>query len=382
MSDGMQFTFLCHAPVDAPVARELAQWLELNTPCRIRLSECGEGAAHDMVEAADQGMSCESVVLLLSPASVRGEWKRDRWEEVLINQPQAGDAAALACLLLADCKFPHLLRRRDFFVDSLAGRRALKRWLMARRTRVRSLPTGPADAGAEAVEDLRCRLADSPGFASDVPRDLALAFARECARDFEGAVWVDGTRRSMAGIAGDLGHALGLALHGPPADSIERLQDFCASRRLLVVFDNCSVVPFESLGKCSVLRTAPHQGPAPLRVESLAEIIGAWTTSPETCLEVLRDLETVLTAHPWDEVRGIASSAVALLRHRERAGELLELVEALIPRAAEAGDTPSLRHFDWERSWILQAWGRTESVDVPILSPVPGDQLTLPFPAG
>jgi hypothetical protein len=379
----MHYAFLCHAPSDGDTARELGHWLEVHTPCAIRLAECGAGCADDLIEAADQAMSANAVVLLLSPASVPEKWVRSRWEPVLLEQPAQG-GAALASVVLAECKFPELLRRRDCFPSDLAGRRALKRWLLARFPQVESVPAGKGGDGVAAaeVEELRVRLADAVGTADGVPRDVALAFVRECAAEFEGAVWVDGTRRTSVGIAGDLGEALGLTLEGPPEDSLERLRDFCAGRRLLVVFDNCGQRAAEITGRSSVLRTAPHAGPEAAGVEELARRFAAWAADPGPCLAALRDVAGAIEGHAWREVREIASGAAALLGRRRRAAELLELAELALPRAAAAGDTAAVRRFEWERDWILQAWGRPGPVTAPVMPPEVGEQLALEFPAG
>jgi hypothetical protein len=174
-------------------------------------------------------------------------------------------------------------------------------------------------------------------------------------------------------------HAAGLRLSGPADQDRERLREFCGARRLLLVFDNCGVPPFPRGGKCSMLLTAPHAGGEPLRAAELERLFRNWMREPEPCLAALGDVPAAIGQTAWSQVRGLAYSAVALLRHQERAAELLELVEELIPRARTAGDESAVRHFEWERSWLVQAWERTEAIAAPVLAPAPGDQLTLSF---
>ena len=146
----MDFAFLCHAPEDAASAHDLGDYLERNCPCGIRYTECGSGAAYDLLEAAEQSMAASAVILLLSPASMPERWVRSRWEPVLIEQP-AEAGTGLACVELRECRFPELLRRRDFFDASLAGRRALKRWLLKRFPAVVEVPEGAAPPAPQSV---------------------------------------------------------------------------------------------------------------------------------------------------------------------------------------------------------------------------------------
>src|SRR5262249_55670227 len=139
----MNFAFICHAPEDGTEARGLGNWLERNSPCEIRYAQCGAGSPHDLIEAVEQSMSAPWGIVLLSPASVPERWVRSRWEPVLLQDPEEA-GVALAFVELRACKSPDLLRRRNFFDASLAGRRALKRWLLQRHPSVVELPEAPA----------------------------------------------------------------------------------------------------------------------------------------------------------------------------------------------------------------------------------------------
>ncbi len=175
-------------------------------------------------------------------------WKRERWEPVFLREPGVL-GTRLAYLLLRDCRFPELFRRGNFFDlsgDSLAGMRALKRWVWG--------ASAPVPGGS--FEVLRRRIADRPAAESGLSVEEAHAFAEQCRADFEAVFQIDCARRTRAGILGDIGHALGLRL----VDSAERnraaLKEFCATRRCLFVFDHLAVPDRDVVdlgGKTSVI---------------------------------------------------------------------------------------------------------------------------------
>ena len=377
----MDFVFLCHAPEDAAAAYDLGGYLERNCPCDIRYNECGAGAAHDLLEAAEQSMAARAVILLLSPASMPERWIRNRWEPVLLDQPREA-GIGMACVELRECRFPELLRRRDFFDAALDGRRALKRWLLEKFPAVVEMPEGGVPSAPEPVlEDLRCRLADEPGSASGVPLETALAFARASVPDFEGVIWLDCTRRTRAGVTGDLCAALGLGVSGVIEENEEELRRVLASRRLLVVFDNFAGDPIAREGRCSTLATAPREGAEPRPFAEVAEAFARWTIEDRRCLALLRDLPAAINGNrDWPQVRTLAFDAVGLLgRRRERAAELLELLDLLIARAWDEGDDEAVRKLEWERGWIPTHAHRSRP-HAP--APAPGEQLSLDLLCG
>jgi 3',5'-cyclic AMP phosphodiesterase CpdA len=147
----------------------------------------------DLLEKVEQALQADAVLVLLSPDSTPARWVRERWESVLVRQPhEYGTRVALA--LLADCRFPPLLRHQTFFdlaSDRLAAFRRIKQWLL----QVRPLPNPisfappPPDPrpGREAeLEELRRLLSDQPGVVSLTATDqsaLAAEFARRFADD-------------------------------------------------------------------------------------------------------------------------------------------------------------------------------------------------------
>jgi hypothetical protein len=375
MAELMNFVFLCHAPADAGGAAALGGWLERNSSCEIRLTQCGAGTPHDLIEAAEQSMSAAAVVLLLSPDSVPERWERKRWEPVLLEEP-ASSGVGMAFIGWRECRFPDLLRRRDYFGNSLEERRRLKRWLLRRFPRFTELPPYAGSVSAERIESLRTALADDAGTAEDVPADAALAFAHACQTDFEGVLWIDATRRTRGALMGDLARALGLAVPGTVEGNEDAVRCFCASRRMLIVFDNCAELPFVCEGKTSLVRTAPHHVVAPRPFDEVAGVFASWYRSEEATEAALRDVRTALeTGGDWDAVRNLGRSAVAALKRRpERAAELLEVLRLLHGLALQQGDPTAAADFDNELSWLSGDTGRRAQA-----LPAPGEQLAFDF---
>ncbi len=176
------------------------------------------------------------VVLLLSKGSWPGRWPRERWEPILFDKTQEA-GAELFSLLLEDCAFPPLLRRRNF-VDAmpnpLTAMRSLKRWLWNRQA---ADPQVLNSAFSGDLEDLYAILADQPGTLRTSGAE-ASRFVKEASQEFEAVIWIACHERSLAQIVGELGAQLGLPLEGPVAQNCRRVQDLLASRRCLLVLDS------------------------------------------------------------------------------------------------------------------------------------------------
>jgi hypothetical protein len=177
-------------------------------------------------------------------------------------------------------------------------------------------------------------------------------------------------------VLGDLSAALALGVSGVIEENEEELRRVVASRRLLVVFDNFAGDPIAREGRCSTIATAPREGAEPRPFAEVARAFAQWTNNDRQCLALLRDLPAAIQGNrDWPRVRTLAWDAIALLsRRRERAAELLELLDLLIARAWDEGDDEALRKLEWERSWIPTHANRSRPVSPP---PAPGDQLSL-----
>jgi hypothetical protein len=373
----MRSAVLCHALQDAQFAKELGDFLELNCPLTVSHQE-----AADVVEAVERGLS-DVTLVLLSPDCSLG--KRERWEPVLLNQPKEL-GTDIAFLLLRECKFPDLLRRQHFFdlsQDLLLGRRALKRWLLKHSHQITvNLPDRSAAQvlTSEALEDLRSRLADSPGPEEDLAPEAALAFAHACKDEFEGVFWIDCAHRSRAGILGDAAQALGLRLSGTLEQNRTALRDFCAGRRCLFVLENIAAEDQQFAtfaGKSSVIFTDRGLPRSRRSFEETAALFSAWTRNTDACLPALGDARSFLRTSK-DSMQ-LGPSMVALLKHQDRLAEAYEILDMLVQAARATDDLASLRRFAWEQSWILERWDEPVSLDVPLPLFREPKQLTLAF---
>ena len=142
-------------------------------------------------------------------------------------------------------------RERAFFDltrDRLAAFREIKRWLVALEHGSRQLEFEPArqsgvDGCDAEMEKLRQSLADAPGTATlngAGITTLALEFARQSKRDFEGLVWLSCTEQTLATLAGDMASQLGMSLEGDVEENLIQLGKLCSQRRLLIVLDDAS----------------------------------------------------------------------------------------------------------------------------------------------
>lgn len=262
--------FLTHSRQDRPVACELVGFIErgMSDGVLVDSGEIGEG--ENLLDKTGEGLSAQAILVLLSPASVPGQWARDEWMRALIHEPR--DAGVpIAFLLCGDCRIPELLRRGKFFElgnDPLAAFRKVKHWLLEvqpARPDPPRLPR-PVHRGSREteLETLRCAIADKPGLAliegppGAGKTALAAEFADRHESDFEWTVWVDCAHRGAAGIAGDLASVLGLRLERSIAESNESVRRFLETRRVLLVLDGADATAAGVVagGSTSVLLTA------------------------------------------------------------------------------------------------------------------------------
>ena len=365
----MRSAVLCHAAEDKTFAESLARFVERNCPIEVSLAEGEIREGEDLIDRVEWAASADIALVLLSPASACKQWKRERWEPVFDEQ-----ASTRAILLLRECRFPKLLRAHHFFDasrDSLAGRRALKRWLLAICGRVEGAAQLPGQdeqysATPEFLEELRRRVADRPGIEFDVPRNDALAFASACGDDFEGVIWIDCAYRDEAGVLGDSGRLLNLKLVGSIEESKKNLLDACAERRFLLVFENMlpdlrELFPFR--GKSSALFTAPAKLKPPRPLAELAALFLNWAADHESCLRALGEAKHHLELLPFLSAENasmamqLGSAMCALLKHFDRLAEAYDVLDLMKEAAQTDGDTLRRYDFEWEQSWILERWG-------------------------
>ena len=232
--------FLAHADVDHEFACCLSRFLEFG--CNVTCS-AGEGRiaqGQDLLAKAEEGLASDVLVLLLSEASWPVRWPREQWERILFEETRRSGVELLS-VLLGDCLFPPLLRRRNF-IDGRAGdagaarqttMRLVKRWIWHRETETAQTlnPTFAAD-----LEDLYSNLSDQAGTLKTSGAD-ASRFVREAGQEFDAVLWIPCYRRSLAQIARRVGFATWPGAGGTVAQNCRSVQDLLARRRCLLVLD-------------------------------------------------------------------------------------------------------------------------------------------------
>lgn len=322
--------FPCYAPVDAQLARELAVFLERGTGACVFLDEGEIRPGQDLIAKVDEGRMADVVLALLSPESSPASWPLEAWQQAFWKRPQE-EGIAVAPVLCRECRFPPLLRKRNFLSladGGLAGFREVKRWVLALRAPEEPpfLPAAPPKGGVadDDIEALAVALADRPGTAAVAEAATALAFAARHGKEFEAVLW-------LSGPAGDLAAQLGLKAGGPLEEVEAGLRRTCVEHRLLVIPDGVdSPVPAEGL--TSVLRVEQNLRPAP---ESLAAEEAALLAAMAACGNDA-PAELAIAASGLDP----ASAATALASLHER-GLVLRLdsrAERYRPLAAPAPD--------------------------------------------
>ncbi len=298
----MLTVFPCYAPQDRELARAVSAFLERGADAQVLLEEGEIRAGESLLSKAADGLQAAVIVLLLSPDSVPARWARREWEPALFEQPKEY-GARVSTLLLRACEFPALLRREAFFdasQEQLPALRELKRWLMGLDSTPRETEFQPArqklvPSGAAEMEQLYRTLADAPGiFRLEGPlaTPLALEFARQSKRDFEGLIWLSCRDQSLAALAGDMASQLGLTLEGELDVNLRELARFCAQRRLLIVLasaaDEAEGLIFGGRSSTLLTATAPNRqsrgklppavsacGNVPFRLPLVSEIAGS-----------------------------------------------------------------------------------------------------------
>ncbi len=358
----MSALVLCYAPPDESAARQLGDFLSANLPVDISYDECVISPELDLIQAVERALSAEYALLLLSPDVGPFPPDRAKWEPVLLEQP-AELETRLGFVLLRDCRFPQLLRRHYFFDLSagfVEGARRIRHWMLH------------PDSGiplSTSTDILREQLGDRPGVAYDIAIEHALAFAADCASDFESVHRIDARGRTRAGLAGDLAHTF-----GRPASAA-----FDGSRRSLIVYENAApedrgflIMP----GRASILFTSPSPG----SMYSPDAIEGAFFGYPRD-LHACQSMLGAATLHmrhllDTDLAAGLrlAWAILSVLKSAHRIPEAIETL-AWMQTAAQQGDAAAeLARIEREQFWVTG-----DETGPLLLPPLEGAQLTLPF---
>ncbi len=312
--------FIAHARCDHEFAIDLAGFLEFGCDLTCYVDDGQIGENQDLIAKAEEGLCADVLLLLLSPSSSPTRWVREHWEPVLFEQAKQGRVEVVT-ILLRECSFPPLLRRRNFIdatKNRLTARRLLKRWFRLRECEPGAAPSIEFSGD---LEDLYSTLADHAG-TLNVSGAAASRFATEAKQEFEAVLWVPCQGRTLAQASGELGHQLGLTLDGPAKENCGRIRELLRTRRCLVILD------------------AP-EAKIPL------ELIAGGRSSTAITLDPVKILET-------PETPEYARRLIAARRFAEAYELLYQLLDAVVEPDSCAR----------ELTWICEHWDRPNEANV------------------
>jgi hypothetical protein len=344
----IQTVFPCYAEADREKAAGVAAFLERGADVRVFLEEGCLAPGQGLAEKAREARMADTVLVLFSRQSLPPRWPRAQWEDALVKEP-AAEGVRIGFLRLDDCVPPKVLEPRFDIGDlSQAGLRAMKRWVR-RATRDPERPPVPRVPGAELdVELLGIALADRAGSDAVPTLDLALDFADEFRGDFDAILRLECGGRSAAALAGDLGAQLNLRLEGDLESNLERLREFCAGRRLLVILaGNDQQGPPPDLlfgGRCSTLMV---DGPSP--PQPVGDLVAAQSAL---------SLASGGGEEDWTELCRLTRLGRRLTRDYGRLAECYEMMQQWYSLAKKRGDLQVLDEAAREMVWILEFWGQ------------------------
>ena len=334
----MATAFLAHAACDHDFASHLAGFLEFgcNLTCYVDDGQIGEN--QDLLSKAEEGLCADVLVLLLSPSSSPKRWARERWEPLLVDQAKQGGVEVVT-MLLQECSFPQLLRRRNFIdgtknnatTNLLTARRLLKRWF-----RQRESGAAPSFDFSAHLEDLYVTLSDGAG-TLHVSGAAASQFASEAEQEFDAVLWVPCQGRTLAQASGELARQLGLTLDGTAQENCVRIRQMLTTHRCLVVLD----------------------APA---AQACQELVAGGRTSTAITQDALKLLET-------PETLAYARQLIAARRFAEAYELLYRLLDASV-------DPDNCAR---ELTWICDHWDRLDESNALRWNyrPIGGEQLSL-----
>jgi len=342
---GVTTVFPCHAAADRSMAARIASFLEAGGDARVFLAEGEIGPDEDLLAKAGEAQTADVILVLFSHHCALPPGTRSQWEPVLVEEPKA-NGARIGFVQCDDWPPPRaLLPQFDCRGPSPSGLRKLKRWVRDRAaTWLPSESVGFIGAPQE-LDDLGCAIADRPGVRSTGSVALAYAFVRAYAEDFDEVFRLECAGRTPAALAGDLGAQIGLGLEGDLPGNLEKLREFCSTRRFLVLLEDPEGVhagQFTFGGNCSTLMVA-ESGPM-----------------ERPCAESLRAIQSEF-AHPggdWVELCRLARIGRRVAHDEKRIAELYELLLQWHALAETRGDRKILDESAGEMVWVLETWGR------------------------
>ena len=366
----MRTVFLCHARQDSEIANHIAQFVVRGADVRCFVEDGAIGSPSELMERIREGQTADVILVLLTPQSSPAKWIREEWQAAIFDEP-ASAGIPVGILLVGECTFPALLRRKNFFdlaANRIDGMRDVKRWL-AGLGKEQSAPEGlPLVTREECdIEPLVCSLADAPG-ALEASLSQALAFTRGYWRDFDSVRWLHCAARPFVSLAGDLCAALQIRSQGDLEENLAQIREHCISYRPLLIFDGITKSLFTQIspgGRSSSIAIPPEQqrmspaatklhraagvcAPAGFRWKLVEEIAGKAGRMDESqlipldlhgCFRLIKPAlpeETLLMPHAravWNRFRGWAADERGCLQ------DLPDLEIAVDRCLARASDT-------------------------------------------
>jgi hypothetical protein len=347
--------FLCYAATDRALAADIAAFLERGADVRVFLEEGEMPAGGDLAAKAREGRMADVVLVLFSRGSMPSRWPRAQWEGPLVTEP-AAEGVRIGFVKCDDCAPPPvLLPKFDYDGLNLRGLRKLKRWVRERAASYRppseAVRDGVYEGRLEAdLEILGIAIADRAGKETVASIALAFAFVEAFGEDFDEVFRLESGDRTLAGLAGDLAAQLGMRLEGDLPSNLERLREFCAARRFLILMDG-------------VQDPAPHQ----LIFGGHCSTLIVSEAGPATNADALRPIQLAFTAPDaaldWPELCAAARQGRRLAREQGRIAELYELMQHWHTAAEQQDDRAVLSESAREMVWILEGWGRTAEAE-------------------
>jgi len=339
--------FPCYAPGDRPAVAAMAAFLERGADVRIYLDEGEIRPGEDLISKARDARTAEIVVVFFSRLSMPARWARAQWEDALVKEP-ADENVRIGFVRCDDCSPPAVLRPRFEFAGlPTKSLRELKRWVRHREPAYFP-PAAPGCSGGEAdLEVLGIALADRAGTETVADLGLAFEFVRAYREDFDEILVLECGDRSVTALAGDLGAQLGLSLEGDLDSNLERLREFCAARRFLLLLADAGTPDAQEFAFGG-------------RSSTLIVTGGGLDPSHDTLRRVQQAFEKPDTSASWAELCVLARTGLRLTRDQRRVAECYELMQLWYAAAEARGDRKVLAEASREMAWILEGWGREE----------------------
>lgn len=349
---------LVHARADEASALALTTFLRGGMRVNATLESTDEGT---LVDAFERALSCDFVLVLLSPHAVARRGSGQQWERAMAEASDLG--ARIAVFPLADCVPPGVLRQCPW----LSHRRLVKRWLLGK-----DLRAVPVDSG---LEPLFCLAADQPGVAPlPAGSPLVSRFVEASRNDFEAVVALDCAGRSPENLVSEILLGLGVTAESWHTANLERAAELLAPRRVLLALDRLEFVDLvmPMLGPWCSLVYAP---PAERAIADPVEVAAELRRHSQAALQWAEAAFQLAAPSAWELAREIGALSLRLLVRERRNAEALRWADCLLEEARLRMDRDLAVEAAREKAWILDYW--RQPGEFPSIAEPPGEQMSL-----